>query len=78
MFSIYMGGCDIALGVEWFRTLGSITMDYQDLYMSFTQEAHTYTLRGLQASYPEIINSHGMETLLKKGHYGVISQFHAI
>jgi hypothetical protein len=44
MFSISMGGCDIVLGVEWLHTLGPITMDYQDLYMSFTQEAHTYTL----------------------------------
>jgi hypothetical protein len=44
MFSISMGGCDIVLGVEWIHTLGPITMDYQELYMSFTQEAHTYTL----------------------------------
>jgi hypothetical protein len=44
MFSISMGGCDIVLGVEWLHTLGPITMDYQDLYMSFTQEAHPYTL----------------------------------
>jgi len=41
---ISMGGCDIVFGVEWLHTLGLITMDYQDLYMSFTQEAHTYTL----------------------------------
>ena len=44
MFSISMGGYDILLGVEWLRTLEMITMDYQDLYMSFTQEARTYTL----------------------------------
>jgi hypothetical protein len=78
MFSISMGGCDIVLGVEWLHTLGPITMDYQELYMSFHQEAHTYTLRGLQAGSPEIINSHQMEKLLKKGHHGVISQFNAI
>jgi hypothetical protein len=29
MFSISMGICDIVLGVEWIRTLGPITMDYQ-------------------------------------------------
>ena len=44
MFSISMGGCDIVLGVEWLQILGPITMDYQELYMSFTQEAHPYTL----------------------------------
>jgi hypothetical protein len=57
---------------------GPITMDYQELYMSFTQEAHPYTFRGLQASSPEIVSSHRMEKLLNKCHYGVISQFNAI
>jgi hypothetical protein len=52
MFSISMGGCDIVLGVEWICTLGPITMDYQELYMRFTQYAHTYTLRGLQVGSP--------------------------
>jgi hypothetical protein len=78
MFSISMGGCDIVLGVEWIHTLGPITMDYQELYMSFTQYAHTYTLQGLQVGSPEIISSHRMEKLLKKGHHGVISQLNAI
>jgi hypothetical protein len=35
MFSIEMGGCDIVLGVEWLQTLGPITMDFCELYMSF-------------------------------------------
>jgi hypothetical protein len=37
MFSIAMGGCDIVLGMEWLHTLEPIIMDYQELYMSFTQ-----------------------------------------
>jgi hypothetical protein len=78
MFSIAMGGCDIVLGVEWLHTLGPITMDYQELYMRFTQYAHTYTLQGLQVGSPEIISSHRMEKLLKKGHHGVISQLNVI
>eukprot|EP00253_Pinus_taeda_P018379 PITA_18379 len=78
MFSIHMGGCDIVLGVEWLRTLGLITMDFQELYMSFKQNNHTHTLRGLQAGAPSIISSHRMEKLLKKGHHGVIAQFNAI
>jgi len=39
MFAIHMGGCDIVLGAEWLRTLGPITMDFQELYMSFKQNA---------------------------------------
>ena len=35
MLSINMGGCDIALGVEWLRTLGSILMDFKALTMQF-------------------------------------------
>jgi hypothetical protein len=78
MFSISMGGCDNVLGMEWLHTLGPITMDYQELYVSFHHEAHTYTFRCLQMGSPEIINSHQMEKLLKKGHHGVIAQFNAI
>ena len=44
MFSIYIGGCDIVLGVGWICTMGPITMDYRELYMRFTQDAHSYTL----------------------------------
>ena len=78
MFAIHMGGCDIVLGVEWLRTLGPITMDFQELYMSFKQNNSTHTLRGLQAGAPSIISSHRMEKLLKKGHHGVVAQFNAI
>ena len=44
MFSISMGGCDIVLGFKWIHTLGLITMDYHELYMSFNQDYRTYTL----------------------------------
>eukprot|EP00253_Pinus_taeda_P013335 PITA_13335 len=78
MFSIHMGGCDIVLGAEWLRTLAPITMDFQELYMSFKQNNSTHALRGLQAGAPSVISSHRMEKLLKKGHHGVVAQFNAI
>eukprot|EP00253_Pinus_taeda_P022340 PITA_22340 len=78
MFSIHMGGCDIVLSAEWLRTLGPITMDFQELYMSFKHNNSTHTLCGLQAGAPSIISSHRMEKLLKKGHHGFIAQFNAI
>jgi hypothetical protein len=43
-----------------------------------TQEGHTHKLQGLTSRSPEIISSHRMEKLLKKGHSGIIAQFHAI
>ena len=66
------------LGVDWLRTLGPILMDFKDLTMQFNQEGHQYKFQGITASSPEIISSHRMEKLLKKGHSGVITQIHAI
>jgi hypothetical protein len=42
MLFISKGGCDIVFGVESLHTLGPIIMDYQELYMIFTQEDQTY------------------------------------
>jgi hypothetical protein len=78
MFAIDMGGCDIVLVVDWLRTLGPILMDFKDLTMQFDQEGHQYKFQGITASSPKIISSHCMENLLKKGHFGVIAQLHAI
>jgi hypothetical protein len=50
-----MGACDIVLGIEWLRTLGLITMDFLELYMSFQKDGHSYTLKGLKAGSPEIV-----------------------
>jgi hypothetical protein len=78
MFAIDMGGCDIVLGAEWLRTLGPILMDFQNLTMQFDQGGHKHKFQGIIAGSPEIISSHRMEKLLKKGHSGVIAQLHAI
>jgi len=78
MFAIDMGGYDIVLGADWLRTLGPILMDFKDLTMQFDQEGHQYKFQGITTGSPEIISSHSMEKLLKKGHYGVITQLHAI
>jgi hypothetical protein len=78
MFAINMGGYDIVLGAEWLRTLGPILMDFQNLTMQFDQGGHKHKFQGLTAGSPEIISSHRMEKLLKKGRSGVIAQLHAI
>jgi hypothetical protein len=69
-----MGECDIVLGTKWLHTLGSlgsVTMDFKEIYMSFTKEGHVHTLRGLQVGSHEIVISHHMENLLKKFHSGI-------
>jgi hypothetical protein len=46
--------------------------------MQFDQGGHQYKFQGITAGSPEVISSHRMEKLLKKGHSGVIAQLHAI
>jgi hypothetical protein len=78
MFAIDMGGCDIVLGVDSLRNLGPILMDFKNLTMQFDREGHQYKFQGITAGSPEVISSHHMEKLLKKGHSGVIAQLHSI
>jgi hypothetical protein len=77
MFAIDMGGCDIVLGAVCLRNLGPILMDFKALTMQFDQEGQ-YKFQGIMTGSPEVISSHRMEKLLKKGHSSVISQLHAI
>jgi hypothetical protein len=52
MFSIEMGGCEVVLKAKWLCTLGPISMDFKDLYMSFGKEGWKHTLEGLTSSSP--------------------------
>jgi hypothetical protein len=78
VFSIDMGGCVIVLGGEWLRTLGPIIMDFKELTMKFDQEGQQYKFQGITIGSPDIISSDRMEKFLKKGHFSIISQLHAI
>jgi hypothetical protein len=53
-------------------------MGFKALTMQFNQEGHQYKFQGFTAGSPEVISSHRMEKLLKKGHSSVIAQLHAI
>ena len=78
MFSINMGVRDILLGDKWLTTLGSVAMDFKELYMSSVKDSHTHILQGIKASPLEIISSYHMEKILKKGNSSIIAQLHAI
>lgn len=47
IFSISMGGCDIVLGYEWIHSLGLVMMDFKEIYLIFTHNSHTHTLKGI-------------------------------
>jgi hypothetical protein len=78
MFAIAMGGCDVVLGAYGLRTLGPILMDFKELTIQLDHEGQQYKFQGITTGFPEIISSHHMEKLLKKGHSSTISQLHAI
>ena len=48
-------------------------MDFKELTMQFDQEGHQYKFQVIIVGSPEVISSHRMENLLKKGHSGVIA-----
>jgi hypothetical protein len=66
MFSNDIGGCDIALDVEWLHNLVPILMDFKNLTMDFQQEGQQYKFQGITTCSPKIISSHRLEMLLKK------------
>jgi hypothetical protein len=78
IFYIDMGICDIVLGAEWIRTLGPILMDFKEFTMQFDQKGQQYKFQGIIVGSPDIISSHRMEKMLKKGHSSIIFQLHAI
>jgi hypothetical protein len=73
-----MCSCEIVLGPKWLCTLGPVLMDFKELTMQFQQEGNKYQFQDLIVGSPEIISSHLMENILKKGHSGIISQLHSI
>jgi hypothetical protein len=73
-----MDGCDIVLGVKWLRTMGPILMYFKELTMQFNQKGQWYKFQGITAGSPEIISSHCMEKILKKGRSNIIAQLHSI
>ena len=48
LFLLTLGGCDVVLGVDWLRSLGTIKWNFADLYMKFSMHGKAHTLQGLK------------------------------
>jgi hypothetical protein len=48
MYYIPTGGVDVVLGIQWLRTLGKISTNYNELFMRFSLEGIQYELKGLK------------------------------
>ena len=78
MYSIPVGEVDIVLGVQWLETLGNITMNFKQHFMRFKLEGIQYQLNGFVPPPSQVINSHRMEKLIKKGSHGLIARCYAL
>jgi hypothetical protein len=74
LISIPMCGVDVVLGVQWLQSLGTLDLNFQELFMKFSLEGKEIELRGIRGKPGKVTNSNGMKKLLKKGHQGVIVQ----
>jgi hypothetical protein len=74
IISIQMGGVDVVLGVQWIQPLGTLALNFQELFMRLSSEGKEFELRGIQGNLSKVISSNNMKKLLKKGHHGVLSQ----
>ena len=48
ILSIPMGGADVALGVQWFQSLGMIAFNFQEVFLNFFWEGKEVELRGIK------------------------------
>lgn len=66
MYILPLEGCDIVLGIQWLRTLGTIQWNFAELWMTFKISKQEHTLIGLQVGPSQIVISHCMEKILQK------------
>jgi hypothetical protein len=67
MYVIPIGGVDVVFGIEWLRKLGTISTNYNELFMILELEGSQHELKGLKIGPSQVINSHRMEKILKEG-----------
>ena len=60
LFLLALGGCDVVLGVDWLRSLGTIQWNFADLSMSFWVEGKKLLLQGLRLPEKTIQEEHNL------------------
>jgi hypothetical protein len=63
IYFIPIGGVDI-LGIQWLRTLGTISTNSNKLFMRFELEGIQYELQGLKYGPSQVITSHRVENII--------------
>jgi hypothetical protein len=78
MYGIPIGGVDVVIWIQWLRTLGTISTNYSELFMRFELEGIQYDLKGLKYRPSQVIGSHIMENIIKKGSKGVVVKLYSM
>lgn len=71
-YVLVLGGCDMILGVQWLKTLGMISWNFNDLSMQFFHDEQEVLLRGLVAS--QFLQDSAKLRLIKGEKGGLIMQ----
>ena len=66
ILSITMGVADVVLGVQWLQSLGTITFNFQEIFLNFFWEGKEVEIRSIAGKPGKIINSNVMTKLVKK------------
>ena len=74
MISIPMGGADVALGVKWLQSFGTIAFNFQEIFLKLFSKGNEVELQGIARKLGNIISSNVMKNLLKKDQQGLIAQ----
>jgi hypothetical protein len=52
MIAIQMGGVDVVLGVQWLQSLGTMALNFQELFMRFSSEGKEIELQEVSKGIP--------------------------
>ena len=74
MLSIPMGGVDFVLGVQWLPSLGTISFDFQELFLNFFSEGKEFELWHIKRKLENVISFNVMTNILKKEQRGAIAK----
>ena len=66
MLSIPMSGVDVVLGIQWLQFFGTVTFNFQEIFLNFFWKGKEVESRGIVGKTGIIINSNGMKNILKK------------
>jgi hypothetical protein len=61
-----IGGVDVVLGIQGFLFLGTFSTNHWERFLSFYQDGHKYTIKGLPPKSIQIVYSKHISKLLKK------------